>query len=322
MRAWAALTLVVLGGCTVVLPPDGVAPAGRMDGGAAGVTGRDVTGRDAGATGRDAGATGGDAGATGGNAGATGRDAGATGGSAGVAGASPAIPEILVFADALSGFWAVTASSSIDLEVGLLSGVTIRYSGEARDRDVCRLRRSADTLRATCIAGFSPDAEGSVDDAHISLRWWSGPATVIFRGDWDWDAGIAGQLTGGMAGLSVTGAIPATLHKLAPQPAGQRRTAALMQAVLDDLRQGVLTADRYEGIAPKRIAPTLSWAGAGQPWHRLRYLATIHIRWHRWQRETLQDVYAVDSPTDQSLCRIAIGDSGRVVDFACQSIAP
>ncbi|MTJ82983.1 MAG: hypothetical protein F8N37_18520 [Telmatospirillum sp.] len=250
-----------------------------------------------------------------------------------------AIPEIVITGHALSGYWAVTASSSIDLDVGLLSGVRIRYSGDARDRDICRIDHQGERLRATCIAGFAPTARGSAVDGTVTLRWWTGPATVIFRGAWD-DLGapflLPGRLTGGIAGLGLTGDIPATMRKIAPPDSGDDARddagddtggglpeppgAARMRSVLEDLRQGRMRPDLYEGIAAKRLEPAFSWVGAKEPRHRLRYLGRIHIRWHRWQRETLQDVYEVTSPTDRSLCRIATGDSGRVVDFACQSL--
>jgi hypothetical protein len=231
------------------------------------------------------------------------------------------IPEVLVTAAGLSGFWAVTASSSIDLEVGLLSGIRLRYSGAADDRDICRIHHRGDALRASCVAGFTPTAEGSLDSDRIVLRWWAGPATVIFQGNWDEAATIGGALSGGMAGLSITGEIPATLHKVRPQATGlqDHPSAAKMQLVLDDLRRGWLTDGQYEGMATKRLQPAFSWAGAKDPWHSLTYLGQIHIRWHRWQNETIQDVYDVEGPSDRALCRVAVSERGRVVDFACQS---
>lgn len=236
---------------------------------------------------------------------------------------SPAQPveTIEVTATALSGYWRLTASSSIDVEVGLLSGVRLAYSGQAHDRDICRIGNDDSRLRATCIAGFTPAAEGSVDDRQVTLRWWSGPANVIFRGLWDDADVIQGAFTGGLVGISVTGDIPAVMHKI-PAPSttsDERPSAALMQAVFADLRQGSLTDGRYEAMAAKRLQPAFSWAGARAPSHSLAYLGQIHIRWHRWQRETLQDVYAVQSPSDRSLCRIALSERNRVVDFACQS---
>ena len=231
------------------------------------------------------------------------------------------IPMIHVIATGLSGFWAVTASSSIDLEVGLLTGVRIRYSGTAYDRDICRIRYHGDALRAICVAGFTPTAEGSLDGDRIALRWWAGPATVIFQGNWDGAATINGALSGGMVGLSITGEIPATLHKVQPQAAGlgDHSSATMIGAVLDDLRRGSLTDGRYEPMANKRLQPAFSWAGAKEPSHSLVHLGQIHIRWHRWQNETIQDVYDVQSPSDHALCRIALSERGRVVDFACQS---
>ncbi len=237
----------------------------------------------------------------------------------GHAGAEP-IPEILIAATGLSGFWAVRASSSIDIEVGLLSGVRIRVSGNEQDRDICRLRQSEGKLRATCIAGFAPTAEGSLDDETIALRWWLGPATVIFHGRWDQRSEIAGALTGGVAGLSVTGEVPAALRKLRSPEAASPLSAALMMTVFEDLRRGALSDGPYDGLAAKRLQPAFSWAGAKDVSHHLTYLGRIHIRWHRWQAETVQDVYDVRGPADRSLCRIGLDGQGRVIDFACQSV--
>lgn len=124
-----------------------------------------------------------------------------------------------------------------------------------------------------------------------------------------------------MIGLSITGDVPAVMRKV-PIPDGtgdDRPSAQVMRAVLADLRQGALTEGRYEGMAVKRLQPAFSWAGARASSHSLSYLGQIHIRWHRWQRETIQDVYDVESPDDRSLCRIALSERGRVTDFACQS---
>lgn len=228
----------------------------------------------------------------------------------------------MVTATGLSGFWRLTASSSIDVEVGLFSGIRLTYSGEAHDRDICRIRNDGGRLRATCVAGFTPTAEGRLDGRQVTLRWWAGPANMIFRGVWDDADAIQGAFTGGLAGLSVTGDIPAVMRKL-PAPnaaiAEEPPSAAAMRAVFADLRQGSLTDGRYEGIAEKRLQPAFSWAAARASSHSLAYLGRIRIRWHRWQRETIQDVYDVQSPGDRSLCRIALGEQGKVVDFACQS---
>jgi len=228
------------------------------------------------------------------------------------------LPEIVVTASGLSGLWGLTAPSSIDIDLGLLSGVRIRYSGDVFDRDICRLSQQQDHLRATCIAGFTPTASGSVDDVGISLKWWSGPGTVIFGGPWDGGDVIDGRLSGGIAGMSVTGDIPATLHKLTPM-SGMPVSAGLMDQVFTDLRRGSLSAERYEPAAEKRLRPAFSWRGAKEEGHSLIYLGQIHIRWHRWQAETIQDVYDVQSPSDRSLCRIAVSEHNRVLDFACQS---
>ena len=141
-------------------------------------------------------------------------------------------------------------------------GIRLLYSGSAYDRDICWIRQRGESLRATCAAGFTPSAEGSLDGDRITLRWWAGPATAIFQGTWDEAVTIGGAFTGGLAGTSVTGEIPAILHKVLPKTGLQDRPGtAMMHAVLDDLRGGSLTEGRYEPMANKRLQAAFSWVG-------------------------------------------------------------
>jgi hypothetical protein len=123
--------------------------------------------------------------------------------------------------------------------------------------------------------------------------------------------------------MSVTGAVPARLRHLPAPPEGEDRpSAALVHAVLGDLRNGVLTTEIYEPAAIKRVRPGTAWPSVKATSHSLAFLGQIHIRWHRKQAETVQDVYAVRSPGNLSLCRIALSERNRVVDFACQDTGP
>ena len=232
---------------------------------------------------------------------------------------------IQVTAIGLSGLWMVNGPSSIDFEIGLLSGVRILYSEAPNDRDVCMIIQNPGSLRATCIAGFAPTAGGSFDeeDNQLRLRWWTGPLTVNFNGFWAPNATqIPGTLSGGLAGVSITGVIPMTLHKVWPQTehVEGRGTAKLMRVVFEDLRTGGFTEAFYESIAKRRLAPAYAWPGAKEPSHILSYLGRIHILWHRGQTESVQDVYLVQSGQDVSLCRIGFSEHKLVVDFACQTV--
>ena len=225
---------------------------------------------------------------------------------------------IVVSAPGLSGYWAVNAAQAIDVQLGLFSGVRVVYSSETGDRDICLLRQHGPRLAATCSSGLSPTAEGAMDGQQVTLRWWNGPANLIFDGSWDEAGTIQGSISGGLAGLSVTGAIPATLRKLAADGGEDPASAASLRGVLDDLRHGALTEARYEAAGLKRVRPSLAWPGARAASQTLTYLGRIHVRWRKDQPDLPQDVYAVRRSEQLALCRIGLSERGRVVDFGCQ----
>ena len=76
---------------------------------------------------------------------------------------------------------------------------------------------------------------------------------------------------------------------------------------------------RNDPGAHKRLQAVLAWTAKDQPVDSISYLGKIHIRWHRWQQETLQDVYEVTGANSRSLCRIAQNEIGKVIDFACMA---
>jgi hypothetical protein len=129
---------------------------------------------------------------------------------------------------------------------------------------------------------------------------------------------------GGVLGMRVTGSVPVTLSKLEagkiapPDPA----SAAMIPAVLDDVRHKTLTPGRYAPAAIKRLQPTLAQpppAGAPQS---INYLGRIHVRWRSDQPETIQDVFKVQASGGIALCRIALGEGGLVTDFECHTVEP
>jgi len=233
------------------------------------------------------------------------------------------IEELVIKPGSVTGFWRLTASKLIDLDVGLFSGVHIRYGGEIRDRNICWLQQKGHSLDAICASAYVlKNAEGSVDDDGITMRWWMGAANIIFSGKFADADKVTGGFSGGVVGLSVTGDVPATLTRMPPPAAPladapERPSAALVRMVWEDVRRGVLTDGRYEGSAPKRVNQGLSKEMAAEMPQQMIYLGEILIRWRKEQRELLQDVYLVQTGAGRRLCRVSANPLGQVVDFSC-----
>lgn len=230
--------------------------------------------------------------------------------------------EVVVSGNLLSGYWTVTAPKIVEFKGGLFSGIHIFYSAETYIRDICLIRRRDRRLTATCSTGDAAMASGSLDGAEVVFRWWSGPANLIFDGNWDGKDTIEGAFSGGLVSMSVTGDVPATLHKFDRSASIGAKiqngdTAAAMLGVLDDLRQRVITEGRYEASAVKRVKRAFEWVDAQTASHDLTYLGQIHIRWQKTQPELVQDVYEVRSGDRLSLCRIGLDAERRISDFAC-----
>lgn len=233
------------------------------------------------------------------------------------------IEELVIKPGSVTGFWRLTASKLIDLDVGLFSGIHIRYGGEIRDRNICWLQQKGHSLDAICASAYVlKNAEGSVDDDGVTMRWWMGAANIIFSGKFTDADRVAGGFSGGVVGLSVTGDVPATLTRLPTPPpppadAPERPSAALIRMVWEDVRKGALTEGRYEGSAPKRVNQGLSKEMAAETPRQMIYLGEILIRWRKEQRELNQDVYLVQTGAGRRLCRISANPQGQVVDFSC-----
>ena len=235
------------------------------------------------------------------------------------------IEELVIRPASLTGYWKLTAARTIDVDIGLFSGIHIRYGGENRDRNICWLQQTGKSLSALCVSGtVLKSAEGSVGEDDVTMRWWSGAATVIFSGKFTDAERVSGGFSGGVVGLSVTGDVPATLTKLdlPPEPPpSDRPSAALIKAVWEDVRQGHLTDGRYEGSAVKRVNQGMPKEIAGETPQDLAYLGQITVRWRKEQRETLQDVYQVRTGAGRRLCRVAANEQGQVVDFNCVALS-
>jgi hypothetical protein len=234
---------------------------------------------------------------------------------------SQPMEEVVVTPGSLTGFWRLTASRMIDVEIGLFSGIHVRYGAEMRDRNICWLQQAGRRLGVWCSSGaLMKSAEGSVGDDGVSMRWWSGPATITFSGKIAEADRINGAFSGGVVGLSVTGNLPATLTRLAPsqmQPDPDRPSAGVLREVWEDVRKGHLTDGRYEGSGVKRVNDGLSRELASDPPQGLDFLGQILIRWRKEQREFTEDVYQVKTAAGRDLCRIALNDGNQVADFNC-----
>lgn len=226
----------------------------------------------------------------------------------------------------VTGFWRLTANKTIDLDVGLFSGIHIRYGGEIRDRNICWLQQKGRSFDAFCASSYAvKSAEGSVDDDGITLRWWVGAATIIFSGKFTDADRLEGGFSGGVVGVSVTGDVPATLTRLPtpaepPADAPERPSAALIRLVWQDVRRGALTEGRYEGSAVKRVNQGMTKEMAAEAPQEMSYLGQILTRWRKEQRELLQDVYLVRTDAGRRMCRVSANGQGQVIDFNCQAL--
>lgn len=234
------------------------------------------------------------------------------------------IEELVIRPDDLTGYWVLIAPRIVDVDIGLFSGVHIRYGGEMGRRNICWLEQSGKSVSVLCASGtVLKSGSGSVEADGLSMRWWMGAATANFSGKFTEAEKITGGFSGGVAGVSVTGDVPASLYRLDPSnppPEPDRPSAALIKGVWEDVRQGHLTEGRYEGSAPKRVNQGMPKEIATETPQSMLYLGRIVVRWRKEQRETLQDVYQVTTETGRKLCRVAPNDKGQVIDFACQAI--
>jgi hypothetical protein len=233
------------------------------------------------------------------------------------------IEELVIRPEDVTGYWVLIAPRIVEVDVGLFSGVHIRYGGEMGRRNICWLQQSGKSVSALCASGtVLKSGSGSLDADGISMRWWMGAATANFSGKFTEAEKIDGGFSGGVVGLSVTGDVPASLYRLdmSNLPAEpDRPSAALIKGVWEDVRRGHLTEGRYEGSAPKRVNQGMPKEIAAETPKEMLYLGRIVVRWRKEQRETLQDVYQVTTETGPKLCRVAPNDKGQVIDFACQA---
>ncbi|GGF05759.1 hypothetical protein GCM10011611_09050 [Aliidongia dinghuensis] len=234
--------------------------------------------------------------------------------------------QITVLGRSFTGLWKVNSPKRLAMDVGLFSGVHIRYSGETGDRDICELRQTGTALDARCLR-LDRTAAGSIDGNQIVLRSWVGPATLILKASAPTSSALTGTISGGALGTQLTGGVPIHATKLTVQGSGQgsgpeRPSAPLLRAVLADIAQGHLTADRYAPEAAARLRRNLDdmrtdVAELG-PLKDVTYLDQLLPRHPFDPRERPLEVYRVDYAGGTRLCGISPGPPAAVADVVCR----
>jgi hypothetical protein len=235
---------------------------------------------------------------------------------------SPTSEQIVVLGRSFTGLWKVNSPKRLGMDVGLLSGVHIRYSGETGDRDICELRQTGDRLDARCLR-LARDVAGSIDGNQITLKSWIGPANLILTASAQSGSSLKGSVSGGALGARMTEGVPIEATKLTVPPAGtERPSAPLVRDVLADIGGGRLTAGRYTPEAAARLRHELRDLQAGQselgPLQGLTYLDQLLPRHPFDPRERPLEVYRVEYAKGSQLCGISPGEAGTVGDFICR----
>jgi len=238
------------------------------------------------------------------------------------AASGPGAERITVLGRSFTGLWKVNSPKRLGLDVGLLSGVHIRYSGETGDRDICELRQTGDRLDARCLR-LARDIDGSIDGDRITLKSWIGPANLILTASAQSGSSLTGSISGGALGARMTGGVPIEATKLTPNPAAlDRPSLPLVREVLADIGDGRLTAGRYSPAAAARLKKDLRDLQADQtalgPLRGLTYLDQLLPRHPFDPRERPLEVYRVEYAKGTQLCGVSPGEADTVDDFICR----
>ncbi len=223
----------------------------------------------------------------------------------------------------LSGFWMVDGPKFLDVSAGLTTGIRIDYSATMDDRNICLIDDEGGSLTGICSAGVAKRGFGERDGNQVTVRWWSGPATMIFHGKLEDPRHLRGSVSGGVAGLSMTGAVPMTLSRLEPSAIADEvpMVTQKLRDAIDDIAQHHLTQGRYGEAAIDAVKTAIANPPWPEPSPDIGWLGRIHIRWQKKQPEKVQDVYRVGAPGAEKLCRIGLDDQGRIDDFDCRGLA-
>jgi hypothetical protein len=236
--------------------------------------------------------------------------------------ATPGAEQITVVGRSFTGLWKVNSPKRLGMDVGLLSGVHIHYSGDTGDRDICELSQTGSSLAARCLR-LARTAVGSIDGNEITLRSWIGPANLILRASAQSGSSLQGSVSGGALGTQMTGGVPIRATKLTVPPTGtERPSAPLVRDVLADIGAGRLTAGRYGVDAAIRLKRDLGDMRAEQgelgPLRSMTYLDQLLPRHPYDPRERPLEVYRIDYANGTRLCGISPGAADTVEDFICR----
>lgn len=236
--------------------------------------------------------------------------------------AAPSVEEITVFGRSFTGLWKVNSPKRLGMDIGLFSGVQIKYSSERGDRDICELHQDGERLDAHCLR-LGKNVAGSVEGDRITLKSWIGPANLILTASAQSGSSLTGSISGGALGQRMTGGVPIAATKLTlPVAATERLSAPLVRDVLADIGGGRLTQGRYAPEARARLNKELRDLQTDQqalgPLQRLTYLDQLLPRHPFDPRERPLEVYRVEYAKGTQLCGISPGDAGTVDDFICR----
>jgi hypothetical protein len=236
----------------------------------------------------------------------------------------PIIEEITVHPTDLSGFWRLYVPRDLGVEIGLFSGVRLRFRRADPIGYVCRFDQRQDSVTGNCLALGGP-AHGGLDGNRLNITWWTGPATLRLDADLVSADAISGGFSGGVLGMNLTAHLPARAERLAPrgEAAEPAEVAAALRQVLADLAQGHVTAARYTPEEADRLRRRLAAgppdAGLASPLVSATYLDRAAITRRKLREDEAIEVFDARFERGAALCGIALAADGRIADFRWQA---
>jgi hypothetical protein len=227
------------------------------------------------------------------------------------------IPEIQVKSNSLTGYWIVIGPAWGEFTLSPLSGAELHYSTLTHAKDICLLDDKKGDLTAQCVASGFGRGLGERDEEGVRVKWWSGPATVLFKGLPQPDDTITGRFSAGLMGVSMTEGMPVTLRRLPIDPARFARQPSedVLAAALADYDTGKRTAEIYEPDAEIAPAPAARAPAADR---KLEFIGKIGRMLYDKDIEIVEDVYRVKADEASEFCRIALSEARKVRDLECR----
>jgi hypothetical protein len=230
------------------------------------------------------------------------------------------IEELIVTAKGLTGYWRFSTSRDIDVDVGVFSGIKIRYGSAQIDRNICWVQEiNTGSFTVYCAVSGSPPREvrGSVTEEEISFRSWIGPATVTYSGQFTDSDHVSGGVRGGVLGLNITGQVPASLSRLDAPTVSAPPSESLIHRAWAEIGQNRFAKENYEQALLPRLAEAIPGTLKGQELVKLTYLGQILAPGRSGQPDAAQDVFQLETEAGRGLCRIGVSNRGSLSDIAC-----